>query len=241
MCPYHGIAKGSLIHIFYRGLDYHPRSTLSSSSGGVFMYKTPNQGYQMLEDMSVHNLEWNPDKRMMQKKTHINSLDHESSKEVAALHTNQKVLEKEIETLTTSLHSMQVGCDNCKGSHLTKDCVQNQPMMTPEEVSYMQQGFGGNFQGGNRNWGNNRNFNPRQNPPGFYPHNQQNNPRPDDEQKPILAAIVEKFIASQTKVNEDVGQALRNQQSMIQNLERTVGTTARVLNERPNGELPPNT
>ena len=56
-----------------------------------------------------------------------------------------------------------------------------------------------------------------------------------------MEAIVEKFIASQTKVNEDDGQALRNQQSMIQNLDRTVGTIARVLNERPSGKLPPNT
>ena len=49
------------------------------------MYKTPNQGYQMLEDMVVHNLEWNPDKRMMHKRTTINSLDDEASEEVAAL------------------------------------------------------------------------------------------------------------------------------------------------------------
>ena len=55
-----------------------------------------------------------------------------------------------------------------------------------------------------------------------------------------MEAIVEKFIVSQTKVNEDVSQALRNQQSMIQNLERTVETIAKVLNERPNRELPPN-
>ena len=115
----------------------------------------------MLEDMSTHNLEWNPDKRMMQKRTHVTSLDQDSSEEVASLRANQKVLEKTIEALTTSLHSMQVDCDNCKGSHLTKDCIQNQPMITPEEVSYMQQGFGGSFQRGNRNWRNNQNFNQR--------------------------------------------------------------------------------
>ena len=95
------------------------------------MYKTPNQGYQMLVDMIVHNLEWNPDKKMMQKRTTINSVDHEVSEEMAALRANQKALEKKIEALTSSIHSIQVGCDNCKGSHLTKDCVQNQPMMTP--------------------------------------------------------------------------------------------------------------
>ena len=48
-------------------------------------------------------------------------------------------------------------------------------------------------------------------------------------------------MVSQTKVNEDINQALNNQQSMIKNLERIVGNIARMLNERPLGELPPNT
>ena len=60
------------------------------------MYKTPNEGYQMLEDMGVHNLQWNPDKRMMQKRTTINSVDHEANEEVAALRANQKAVEKKI-------------------------------------------------------------------------------------------------------------------------------------------------
>ena len=68
------------------------------------MYKTPNQGYQMLEDMSIHNLEWNPDKRMMQKRTHVNSMEQYSSEEVASLCANQKVFEKNIKALTTFLH-----------------------------------------------------------------------------------------------------------------------------------------
>ena len=137
------------------------------------MYKAPNQGYQLHEDMDVHNLEWNPDKRIMQNKINVNSMEHDPTEELASLRVNQKVLEQKIETLTSSLHAMQVDCGNYKGPYLTKDCSQNQPMMTLKKVSYMQQGLRGNFQGGNQNWGNNRNFNPRQNPPGFYPHNQQ--------------------------------------------------------------------
>ena len=44
MFPRHGLTKGNLVWIFYRGLDYSSRSTLDSSSGGVFMYKTPAEG-----------------------------------------------------------------------------------------------------------------------------------------------------------------------------------------------------
>jgi len=49
------------------------------------MYKTPNQRYQLLEDVTIHNLEWSPDKRAMQKRINVNSVDHDPSEEVAAL------------------------------------------------------------------------------------------------------------------------------------------------------------
>ena len=52
---------------------------------------------------------------------------------------------------------------------------------------------------------------------------------------------MEKFIVNQTKVNEDVKQVHRNQQSMIQNLERIDGKMAQELTKRLPGELPPNT
>ena len=75
---------------------------------------------------------------------------------------------------------------------------------------------------------------------GFYTHKQGNPLRPDQtnqEPKALLDAIVEKFMLSQSKINEDVRQTLRNQQSVIQNLERDVGRIAQALTERPPGEL----
>ena len=53
--------------------------------------------------------------------------------------------------------------------------------------------------------------------------------------------IVEKFMIGQSKKNEDVRQSLRNQQSVIQNLERDVDKIAKILVKRPVGELPQNT
>ncbi|KAJ9556211.1 hypothetical protein OSB04_010825 [Centaurea solstitialis] len=46
------------------GLNYFSRGTLDSSAGGVFMYKTPMQGYNLLEDMLIHNIDWKSDKRL---------------------------------------------------------------------------------------------------------------------------------------------------------------------------------
>ncbi|KAJ9546485.1 LOW QUALITY PROTEIN: hypothetical protein OSB04_019028 [Centaurea solstitialis] len=63
LCPCHGLSKSEQVQTFYSGLDYISRSTLDSSAGGVFMYKTPVQGYQMLEDMLIHNIDGTVDKR----------------------------------------------------------------------------------------------------------------------------------------------------------------------------------
>src|SRR5581483_9205404 len=41
--------------------------------------------------------------------------------------------------LIKSIHALQVGCEYCNGPHLTKDCP-NKPMMTPEEVNFLNQG-----------------------------------------------------------------------------------------------------
>ena len=75
------------------------------------MYKTPAEGYQMLEDMMIHNIEWTPDKRMAQRRFTGNiSTDCDSNEEVTALCTSQKALKKKIESLTQSIHAIQVGC-----------------------------------------------------------------------------------------------------------------------------------
>ena len=105
ICPNNGLTRAQIVQIFYRGVDSTSRATLDSSSGGVFLYKTPNEAYKLLEDMSIHNLDWNLDKRSISRQTlkHVQNNDNE---EVAVLKNNQKVLERKIEALTVSLHAV---------------------------------------------------------------------------------------------------------------------------------------
>ena len=88
MCPSHGLEKGNLVQNFNRRLDHSSRYTLDSSSGGASLYKTLNQGYQLLEDLTIHNLEWMFEKKSTQKRAFINAVDHESTKDVASLRHN---------------------------------------------------------------------------------------------------------------------------------------------------------
>ncbi|GKC50261.1 reverse transcriptase domain-containing protein [Tanacetum coccineum] len=44
--------------IFYHNLNEITQKSLNSTAGGIFMYKTPNQAYQLLEDKVLLKLDW---------------------------------------------------------------------------------------------------------------------------------------------------------------------------------------
>ncbi|GJR47560.1 hypothetical protein Tco_1315663 [Tanacetum coccineum] len=46
----HNLSKGSIIKIFYHGLNEITQEVLNTAAGGIFIYKTPNQAYQLVED-----------------------------------------------------------------------------------------------------------------------------------------------------------------------------------------------
>ncbi|GJT74830.1 reverse transcriptase domain-containing protein [Tanacetum coccineum] len=49
-CHGHNLSKGNIIKIFYHGLSEITQEVLNAAAGGIFLYKTPNQAYQLLED-----------------------------------------------------------------------------------------------------------------------------------------------------------------------------------------------
>ncbi|KAJ9542718.1 hypothetical protein OSB04_029224 [Centaurea solstitialis] len=56
----HGISKQEIVKIFYKGLTDDSRLTLDTSSRGIFEYKSAKEAYQLLEDMTIHHLDWTP-------------------------------------------------------------------------------------------------------------------------------------------------------------------------------------
>ncbi|GKE12033.1 reverse transcriptase domain-containing protein [Tanacetum coccineum] len=57
-CHGHNLSKGNIIKIFYHGLSEITQEVLNSTAGGIFLYKTPNQAYQLLEDKVLLKLDW---------------------------------------------------------------------------------------------------------------------------------------------------------------------------------------
>ncbi|GKE39754.1 hypothetical protein Tco_1463159 [Tanacetum coccineum] len=54
----HNLSKGNIIKIFYHGLSEITQEVLNATHGGIFLYKTPNQAYQLLEDKVLLKLDW---------------------------------------------------------------------------------------------------------------------------------------------------------------------------------------
>ncbi|GJW07714.1 hypothetical protein Tco_1570137 [Tanacetum coccineum] len=54
----HNLSKGNIIKIFYHGLSEITQEVLNVAADGIFLYKTPNQAYQLLEDKVLLKLDW---------------------------------------------------------------------------------------------------------------------------------------------------------------------------------------
>ncbi|GKD54529.1 reverse transcriptase domain-containing protein, partial [Tanacetum coccineum] len=57
-CHGHGLTKGAIIQIFYHGLDEPTQGILDITAGGIFLYKSPNQAFQFLEDKVLFEHDW---------------------------------------------------------------------------------------------------------------------------------------------------------------------------------------
>ncbi|GJZ68590.1 hypothetical protein Tco_0631830 [Tanacetum coccineum] len=62
-CHGHNLSKGNIIKIFYHGLNELTQEVLNAASGGIFLYKTLNQAYQLLEDKVLLKLDWAKNKK----------------------------------------------------------------------------------------------------------------------------------------------------------------------------------
>ncbi|GJX44475.1 hypothetical protein Tco_0261151 [Tanacetum coccineum] len=68
----------------------------------------------------------------------------ETSDGLAAIQAQLNNLGKEIKKVNENVYAAQVGCEQCKGPHYTKDCPIKEEGTTLEEAYYLQ--FGGPFQ-----------------------------------------------------------------------------------------------
>ncbi|GKC17591.1 hypothetical protein Tco_1014373 [Tanacetum coccineum] len=62
-CHGHNLSKSNIIKIFYYGLNETTQEVLNAAAGGIFLYKTPNQAYHLLEDKILLKLDWDKNQK----------------------------------------------------------------------------------------------------------------------------------------------------------------------------------
>ncbi|GJU09263.1 uncharacterized mitochondrial protein-like protein [Tanacetum coccineum] len=113
----------------------------------------------------------------------------ETSDGLAAIEAQLNNLGKEIKKVNEKVYAAQVGCEQCKGPHYTKDFPPKEEGKTLEKAYYMQ--FSGTFQGGRY----------RATAPGFY---QRNNANPSyQERRQSMEDTLRKFMGELAKRHEE--------------------------------------
>ncbi|XP_071695648.1 uncharacterized protein [Rutidosis leptorrhynchoides] len=106
-CPPHDLTKKEYINKFYRGNNALTKQYLDSSSGGVFMYKSPNAAETLLEDISVNTYEWAPSPRDLTRKSVAQVESDNWQVTLASLNNQFQIYGKELKKLQQSVVAMQ--------------------------------------------------------------------------------------------------------------------------------------
>ncbi|GKF15766.1 hypothetical protein Tco_0057228 [Tanacetum coccineum] len=162
----------------------------------------------------------------------------ETSDGLAAIQAQLNNLGREIKKVNEKVYAAQVGCEQCKGPHYTKDCLLKEEGKTLVEAYYTQ--FGGPFQGGGY----------RAAAPGFY---QRINANPSyQERRQSMEETLSKFMSESAKrhaensnmikeIRASTDAAVQNQGASIKTIDIQIGQISKVLQERGFGSLPSST
>ncbi|GJX64766.1 reverse transcriptase domain-containing protein [Tanacetum coccineum] len=132
-CHGHNLTKEYIIKIFYHDLNEITQEVLNAAAGGIFLYKTPNQAYQLLKDKVLLMLDWakNQKSKSSLKKTVAfadkGSINSDTDKIIARMDTMTMKMDAQYKEFQS------------RSNHSNPDCNDDDiPMSREEEAKFMQ-------------------------------------------------------------------------------------------------------
>ncbi|GKB65409.1 reverse transcriptase domain-containing protein [Tanacetum coccineum] len=156
-CHRHGLGLGTIIQIFYHGLDKATQAILDARE--IFLYKTPNEAHQLLEDRVLLKLDWSKDMKAKPiRKTVAFAESSNDSKLMEKMEALTTKIDSQFKDIKGEMKEMRDGCNSCGGPHPSSEC-DDKPMGGPkdEEANYAYGGYrGGGYRGNyyGRSFGN---------------------------------------------------------------------------------------
>ncbi|KAG9458452.1 hypothetical protein H6P81_002960 [Aristolochia fimbriata] len=115
-CPNHGIPRWMQMEIFYNGITVSTRSLIDVATGGTMNKKTPNEVYELIEEMASNMYQYPVERSARGRVSSIHNVDH-----VLALQAQVESLTKQLSKLHTPSLVAQI-CDMCEGRHPNHEC-----------------------------------------------------------------------------------------------------------------------
>ncbi|KAL7615461.1 hypothetical protein Lser_V15G05949 [Lactuca serriola] len=242
-CPHHDLNSQQEVSIFYDGVNVTTRQLLDSQ--GPLTKKAPPVIKQLIEEFSKHSREHhNPRNDVTRGSTYV------ASEDLSAVMAMLKNMDRRMDKMDQTIHAIRVGCENCNGPHLTRDCDLDENGKKKVQVCYSSgDRYDEDWRKPKKEWlpyeeykkAKEEKF--RQKGRGFYQKEE-----PAQERKPSLEEMLTKFVATSEKRHSDHDVAiqetktmLRNQQASIHNIETQLRKLAQQINQRSPGELPSKT
>ncbi|GJZ93334.1 reverse transcriptase domain-containing protein [Tanacetum coccineum] len=139
-CHGHGLTKGAIIQIFYHGLDEPTQAILDVTAGGIFLYKTPNQAFQFLNDKVLFNHDWPIKSKNEHHRKSVSFADGSDSntdnsrfmEKLKAMDSQIISLNEELQDIRNKYNKLREG--NASTNHMSDDM----PMCERHEANYIQ-------------------------------------------------------------------------------------------------------
>ncbi|GKC84230.1 retrovirus-related pol polyprotein from transposon TNT 1-94 [Tanacetum coccineum] len=179
-CPQHYLTEMQEVVLFYNGLDVLTRQIIDSK--GAIQSKTAADAQITIQEMAEYSQKWHNGTSRVRSTETFDGL--------AAIQAQLNNLGREIKKVNEKVYAAQVGCEQCKGPHYTKDCPLKEEGKTLKEAYYTQ--FDGPFQGGGY----------KATTPGYY---QRNNANPSyQERRQSMEDTLSKFMSESAKRHEEI-------------------------------------
>ncbi|GJS12416.1 hypothetical protein Tco_0369212 [Tanacetum coccineum] len=131
--------KGAIIQIFYHGLDEPTQGILDITAGGIFLFKSPNQAFQFLEDKFFFKLDWPIKSKNEHHQKSVaftdgsnNDVDNSRLLEKLEMDSQFQSLNEELQDIRNKYNELRDG--NASKNHLNDDT----PMCECHEVNSIQ-------------------------------------------------------------------------------------------------------
>ncbi|GJY77361.1 reverse transcriptase domain-containing protein [Tanacetum coccineum] len=114
-CPNHNVLLVTQVDMFYNGLTLRYRDTINAAAGGTFMQKTPEECYELIENMTAHHNYWDTSATQDETSRTISSTT-ESPEVVRQLEMMNKIFLDMMRQIQ-SVKSVSPKCETCGGTY----------------------------------------------------------------------------------------------------------------------------